>query len=275
LEESKEKQDSESKKIQDDNKEPRTGKILIDRTNAILFFKFEEMDGTRRKLQLNTKTGRDPDDYARICILLARRCEEGMHVTHADLVDYRSELVNLNVAGLTAVEKSCTSNFTPKFNRGAAEFCGPKYAEEEDTEARADKQIVSATETKAEKKDKKRKKDKAVDGDASKKRKSKHKGEAGTGNSQVVPAASLLVEGRDASKKNSSINGTYVPIPEGYEGHRAYRNSVSTVSRVLYYHASRGRWKISESLGESAHFAHLFDQNGDATPADVDLKNLW
>merc|ERR1712176_711590 len=85
----------------------------------------------------------------------------------------------------------------------------------------------------------------------------------------------LILQGRDATKKNAAINGTYMLLPEGHAGAKAYKSARSTDSKCLYYDPKKGgRWKISESLGGAAYFAHLPDSSGKGTPLDAE-KQQW
>lgn len=77
----------------------------------------------------------------------------------------------------------------------------------------------------------------------------------------------LRIEGRDEKRKNASINGVYALMKGGFEGKPAYEKVDGGVARVLFYSARKSRWKIHESLNDSAGgFAFAKSKDGKARP---------
>lgn len=85
----------------------------------------------------------------------------------------------------------------------------------------------------------------------------------------------LVIEGRDADKKNSSVNGVYALIPDGFGGLNAYEKFGDR--RFLYYWPGKSRWKVSDELGDdSKGFAYLqADDGGAKPPVSADHSQPW
>jgi len=89
----------------------------------------------------------------------------------------------------------------------------------------------------------------------------------------------LQLEGRTQEKKNASVNGIYAALPELFGGSIAYEkvsDHDAEQRRVLYYHAEKKRWKVSESIGDNkAGFAFLKVRDGGKAPPISNESIAW
>merc|ERR1712060_1022046 len=88
---------------------------------------------------------------------------------------------------------------------------------------------------------------------------------------------SVCIEGRDTERKNASINGTYAPIPDGFEGICAYKKLGESAPRFLFYSVKKNRWKINDGLDDSKNgFAYAkTSDGGNAAPCDPSVNLQW
>lgn len=88
--------------------------------------------------------------------------------------------------------------------------------------------------------------------------------------------AAIKIEGRDAEKKNSSMNGVYVVLQSGFGGFRAYQKVGDGPHRVLFYSSKKNRWKVNDSLDDSkGGFAWVSSEGGSTLPCDLGGKAKW
>eukprot|EP00435_Cladocopium_sp_Y103_P069114 s246_g32.t1 len=83
-----------------------------------------------------------------------------------------------------------------------------------------------------------------------------------------LPGA-LRIYGRDAKKKNATVNGIYLLLPEKFDGSVAYERFCPPgdgLERWLFYAKDKSRWKISEALGNHHNFASLKVTDGGKSP---------
>jgi len=76
----------------------------------------------------------------------------------------------------------------------------------------------------------------------------------------------VQIHGREEKKKNSSINGIYALAKGGFQGKLAYEKADSSTKRFIFYSARKGRWKVHESLDDSAGGFAYAKGSGDTQP---------
>lgn len=88
---------------------------------------------------------------------------------------------------------------------------------------------------------------------------------------------SVRISGRDASKKNSSVNGMYVLLDEKVDGMPAYKQVGTGPPRFLFFAVHKMRWKISDELGDTKKgFAYVEAQDaGVSGPHGKSLQGSW
>lgn len=90
----------------------------------------------------------------------------------------------------------------------------------------------------------------------------------------------LRIFGRDAKKKNATVNGIYL-LSKKFEGTAAYElfcppgNDVDDLQRWLFYAKDKSRWKISEALGHHHNFAFLKVTDGGKSPPSAQPDAAW
>lgn len=90
-------------------------------------------------------------------------------------------------------------------------------------------------------------------------------------NEQGRLQGALRIFGRDAKKKNATVNGIYL-LSKKFEGSAAYERFCPSgddgddLQRWLFYAKDKSRWKISEALGHHHNFAFLKVTDGGKSP---------
>lgn len=265
----------------------RCGLISYDNCNKIYTGKFLESEDDKKGKKITVSTKSQGAEYCtKLIAILAHRCNEG--ASAEELYSYRVELLKLDDAALEALvqEKMAGIELDTLFTPGSIERCRQYHAEKAaDTTAGSEASArpnQGAGQPQAQGGGVKRKKVK--DPAATERSKKKHKKNDGLMiDSSVLQsmkekgglAGAFVLKGRDASQKHSNVNGVYTEVPEGCNGAKAYKNIRADVSRVIHYHAKKGRWKVSESLGEKSHCAFRLDSSGKGSPFDVDPSQPW
>jgi len=87
----------------------------------------------------------------------------------------------------------------------------------------------------------------------------------------------VQITGRNPGKKNSSINGIYAPLVDGYGGSHAFQLQPSeSLQRFLLFSSSKKRWQISEELQEGkGRFAYVKADDGQDPPVDLATGVHW
>eukprot|EP00930_Biecheleria_cincta_P023281 TRINITY_DN16849_c0_g1_i1.p1 TRINITY_DN16849_c0_g1~~TRINITY_DN16849_c0_g1_i1.p1 ORF type:complete len:592 (-),score=97.56 TRINITY_DN16849_c0_g1_i1:377-2152(-) len=87
----------------------------------------------------------------------------------------------------------------------------------------------------------------------------------------------VRIAGRDAKKKNSSINGAYIRLEEQVDGVHAYKKNGAGAPRFLFFAIQKRRWKISDVLGDPKKgFAYLaVTDDGQSGPYSSLCKGSW
>lgn len=94
--------------------------------------------------------------------------------------------------------------------------------------------------------------------------------------------SALEIRGRDASKKNSSINGIYALLPESYDDAPAYELiSRDALPRFLRYFSKKKCWKIRDVVDDTGSGSFAFVkarvENGlkPLLPSDLGPRSVW
>mmetsp|Transcript_51924 Transcript_51924/g.93491 ORF Transcript_51924/g.93491 Transcript_51924/m.93491 type:complete len:689 (+) Transcript_51924:81-2147(+) len=90
----------------------------------------------------------------------------------------------------------------------------------------------------------------------------------------------LRLFGRDAKKKNVTVNGIYAMVANGYDGTAAWEKFGESQEmgprRVLFFAKDKSRWKISEELGHTSNYAFLkVKDGGKSSPDEVGPEQQW
>eukprot|EP00928_Gymnodinium_smaydae_P061675 TRINITY_DN45709_c0_g1_i1.p1 TRINITY_DN45709_c0_g1~~TRINITY_DN45709_c0_g1_i1.p1 ORF type:complete len:652 (-),score=115.60 TRINITY_DN45709_c0_g1_i1:318-2273(-) len=89
----------------------------------------------------------------------------------------------------------------------------------------------------------------------------------------------IRLQGRAELAKNSSINGVYALLPDGFSGAVAYEKMYADAAapRFLFFSSRKKRWKVNDSLAdEKGGFAHArVDDDGQRAPSDPSSRLQW
>lgn len=89
-------------------------------------------------------------------------------------------------------------------------------------------------------------------------------------------AGCIVLEGRSTERKHNRINGTYAQLQDRLDGNLAFEKVVDEKGAELYiyYAVSKGRWKISTTLGDEKGGLAQLKTSTASSPADVG-DSVW